>query len=89
MEDGKPKKASYTSTAGGGMKTIHSNKTLYKVGQVNVETLETRNNLALVKGLKIGTTIITSGQNKVHKGMNAILNNDVKIDNNIYEQGPQ
>ena len=89
MEDDKPKKASYTSNAGGGMKTIHSDKDLYKVGQANVEVLETRNNLALVKGLKIGTTIVTSGQNKIHKGMNAILNNDVKIDNNIYKQGPQ
>ncbi len=89
MEDGKPKKASYTSTAGGGMKNIHSDKDLYKVGQANVEVLETRNNLALVKGLKIGTTIVTSGQNKVQKGMDAILNNDVEIDNNIYKQGPQ
>ena len=89
IEDGKPKKASYTSTAGGGMKTVHSDKTLYKVGQDNVEVLETRNNMALVTGLKVGTTIITSGQNKVHKGMNAILNNDVKIDNDIYKQGQQ
>jgi membrane fusion protein (multidrug efflux system) len=89
MEDGKPKKASYTSTAGGGMKTIYSKKTLYKVGQANIETLETRNNLALVKGLEIGTTIITSGQNKVRKGMDAVLNNDVKIDNDLYKQGSQ
>jgi len=87
MEDGKPKKASYTSTAGGGMKTITSDKTLYKVGQANVEVLETRNNLALVTGLKVGSTIITSGQNKVHKGMDATLNNDVKMDNNLYKQG--
>lgn len=89
MEDGKPKKASYTSTESGGMKTVKTDKTLYKVGEENVQVLETRNNLALVKGLKEGLTIITSGQNKVHKGMNAIVNNSVKIDNNIYSQGPQ
>lgn len=87
MEDGKPKKASYTSTAGGGMKTINTDKTLYKVGQQDVEVIETRNNMALVKGLKPGLTIITSGQNKVHKGMNATINNSVKIDNNIYKEG--
>ncbi|MBY7734556.1 efflux RND transporter periplasmic adaptor subunit [Francisella philomiragia] len=89
MKDGKPVMASYTSTADGGMKTVDTDKTLYKVGQANVEVLETRNNLALVKGLEPGTTIITSGQNKVHKGMDAILNNSVKIDNNIYNQGIQ
>ena len=89
MEDGKPKKASYTSNTGGGMKTIHSKKNLYKVGQNNIEVLETRNNLALVTGLKVGTTIITSGQNKIHKGMSAVVNNDTTIDNNIYKQGPQ
>lgn len=87
MEDGKPKKATYTSTESGNMETIHSDKTLYKVGQNNIEVLETRNNLALVTGLKTGTKIVTSGQNKVHKGINAIVNNDVKIDNNIYKQG--
>ena len=87
IEDGKPKKASYTSGTGSGLKTIHLDKILYKVNQDNIEVLETRNNLALVTGLKVGTTIITSGQNKVHKGMNAILNNDVKIDNDIYKQG--
>lgn len=89
MEDGKPKKASYTSTESGSMKTINTDKTLYKVGEENVDVLETRNNLALVKELKEGLTIITSGQNKVHKGMNAVVNNSVKIDNNIYTQGPQ
>ena len=89
MKNGKPATASYTSTVDGGMKTVDTDKTLYKVGQANVEVLETRNNLALVKGLEPGTTIITSGQNKVRKGMDAILNNSVKIDNNIYNQGIQ
>lgn len=89
MKDGQPVKASYTSTADGGMKTINTDKTLYKVSQANIEVLETRNNLALVTGLEPGTTIITSGQNKVHKGMNAIINNSVEIDNNIYKQGIQ
>ncbi|AJI44676.1 efflux RND transporter periplasmic adaptor subunit [Francisella tularensis subsp. novicida] len=89
MKDGQPVKASYTSTADGGMKTINTDKTLYKVGQANIQVIETRNNLALVKGLEAGTIIVTSGQNKVHKGMNAILNNSVKIDNNIYDQGIQ
>ncbi|QIW10855.1 efflux RND transporter periplasmic adaptor subunit [Francisella sp. LA112445] len=86
-KDGKPEKVSYTSTAGGGMKTITLDKTLYKVGQDNVKVLETRNNLALVEGIKPGTTIVTSGQNKVQKGGNAMLNNSVKLDNNIYKQG--
>lgn len=87
MENGKPVNASYTSTAEGGMKTVNTDDPLYKVGQENVEVLETRNNMALVTGLKPGITIITSGQNKVHKGMNAIINNSVKIDNNIYSEG--
>ncbi|MED7788177.1 efflux RND transporter periplasmic adaptor subunit [Francisella sp. 19X1-34] len=84
---GKPEKVSYTSTAGGGMKTITLDKTLYKVGQDNIKVLETRNNLALVEGIKPGTTIVTSGQNKVQKGGNAMLNNSVKLNNNIYKQG--
>ncbi|AJC48236.1 efflux RND transporter periplasmic adaptor subunit [Allofrancisella guangzhouensis] len=88
-KDGKTQKASYTSTAKGGMETVNTDKTLYKVGQENVQVLETRNNLALVSGLKAGTTIITSGQNKVRKGSNAVINNDVKIDNNIYDEGIQ
>lgn len=87
IEDGKPKKASYTSTADGGMKTVNTDKTLYNVGQANVKVLETRNNMALVTGLKLGTPIVTSGQNKIHKGMNAILDNSVKLDNNIYNEG--
>ncbi|GAB4222003.1 MAG: efflux RND transporter periplasmic adaptor subunit [Francisella sp.] len=89
VKDGKPVKASYTSTAGGGMKDITTDDTLYKVGQENIEVLETRNNLALVKGLKPGMIIITSGQNKVRKGAYAIVNNSVELNNNIYNQGPQ
>ncbi|MDE5018922.1 efflux transporter periplasmic adaptor subunit, partial [Francisella tularensis subsp. holarctica] len=50
----------------------------------NIEVIDTRINLALVTGLEPGTTIFTYGQNKVHKGMNAIINNSVDIDNNIY-----
>ncbi|QIV95027.1 efflux RND transporter periplasmic adaptor subunit [Allofrancisella frigidaquae] len=87
--DGKPQKASYTSTANGSMETVNTDKILYKVGQVNIQVLDTRNNLALVSGLKAGTTIVTSGQNKVRKGTNAVINNDVKIDNNIYDEGIQ
>ena len=86
-KDGKKEKVSYTSTAEGGMKTVTLDKTLYKVGQNNIKVIETRNNLALVEGLKPGTTIVTSGQNKVHKGSDAMLNNSVKLDNNIYKQG--
>ena len=85
MKDGQPVEASYTSTADGDMKTVNTDKILYKVGQANIEVLETRNNL-LVEGLEPGTTIVTSGQNKVRKGMNAIINNSVEIDNNIYQQ---
>lgn len=86
-KDGKPQKVSYTSTASGGMETITLDKTLYKVGEVNVKVIETRNNLALVEGLKPGTTIVTSGQNKVNKGSNAMLNNSVELNNNLYKQG--
>ncbi|QIW09551.1 efflux RND transporter periplasmic adaptor subunit [Francisella sp. LA112445] len=84
---GKPKKAIYTSTEVDGMKTVRTNKNLYKVGEVNIKVLETRNNLALVSGLKPNTMIVTSGQNKVHKGMDVMLNNTIKLDNNIYTQG--
>lgn len=69
------------------MKTVRTNKNLYKVGEVNIKVLETRNNLALVSGLKPNTMIVTSGQNKVHKGMDVMLNNTIKLDNNIYTQG--
>ena len=89
MKDGQPVEASYTPTADGVMKTFNTDKILYKVGQANIEVLETRNNLALVEGLEPGTTIVTSGQNKVRKRTNVIINNSVEIDNNIYQQGIQ
>ncbi|WP_150467299.1 efflux RND transporter periplasmic adaptor subunit [Francisella sp. SYW-9] len=82
-KSGKPKKAIYTS----GGNIIKTNKTLYKVGEVNIKVLETRNNLALVKGLKPNTVIVTSGQNKLHKGMDVMLDKDVKFNNDIYTQG--
>ena len=69
------------------MKIVNTDKILYKVEQADIEVLETRNNLALVEGLEPGTTIVTSGQNKVRKSMNAIINNSVEIHNNIYQQG--
>ena len=77
-KDGKPKKTSYTSSTNGVMKTINTDDPLFKVGQDNVKVLETRNNLALITGLKAGETIITSGQNKVRKGMNAIVDNSIE-----------
>ncbi|WP_411961311.1 efflux RND transporter periplasmic adaptor subunit [Francisella sp. SYW-9] len=84
---GNPKKAIYTSTGADGMKLVKTNKDLYKVGEINIKVLETYNNLALVSGLKPKILIVTSGQNKVHKGMVVMLNNTIKLDNNIYTQG--
>ncbi|MED7789488.1 efflux RND transporter periplasmic adaptor subunit [Francisella sp. 19X1-34] len=81
---GKPRKSSYSNIS---LSLVKTNKILYKVGEVNIKVLETRNNLALVSGLKPNTMIVTSGQNKIHKGMDVILNNSVKFRNNLYTQG--
>jgi len=86
-DDGKPKKATYSDTSQGGIKTVTTEQILYKVGQVNIDVVGTRDNFALVSGLNAGIQIITSGQNKVKKGGNVVLNNDVVINNNIYIQG--
>ena len=87
-KDGKPVKASWSSAASGALKTVKSDKTLYKVDQDNIKVTETRNNLALVNGgLKDGDVIVTSGQNKVRKGITAIINNDVKFNNDLYSEG--
>lgn len=88
-DDGKPTKASYTSTADGGMKTVQTEDTLYKVGQDNIEVLETKDNLALVSGVKAGETIVTSGQNKIRKGAKVIVNNSVELSNDIYNEDIQ
>jgi membrane fusion protein (multidrug efflux system) len=86
-KDGKPKKSSYTSSESGSMKLVNTDQDLYKVGATNIKVLETYNNLALVSGIKTGVQIITSGQNKVRKGMNAVVDNSVKFKNDLYSQG--
>ena len=81
-KNGKIVKATYSQ----GPKTIHSDKDLYKVGSKSIKVLETRGNFARVSGIKPNTVIVTSGQNKIHKGSNALINNEVTFNNNIYSK---
>ncbi|API86004.1 efflux RND transporter periplasmic adaptor subunit [Francisella uliginis] len=82
-KDGSIKRASWTDLSKGQLSTVHSDKILYKAKQVEVKVLHTRKNLAVVTGIKAGDIIATSGQNKLQDGDYTIINNSVKLNNNI------
>jgi membrane fusion protein (multidrug efflux system) len=84
-KDGSIKKASWTDLSKGQLGTIHSNKILYKAKQVEVKVLYTHNNLAVVSGLRVGDIIATSGQNKLQDGDYTIINNNIKLNNNVLD----
>jgi len=58
---------------------------VYDVDQHKISVKRSRNNLSLVEGVGVGEMIVTSGQNKIHKGSTVVVNNDVVLNNNIYK----
>ncbi len=79
MENGEQKMAEYTTMKNGSLVTVETKSPLYKSNPINVKPTYSKDNNVVVKGLKPGQVVATSGQNKLQKNSSTIVNNSINF----------
>lgn len=81
-KDGQPVMSEYSAMKDGQVQLVSTGEQQYTAKQVPVKTTMTNDNKVIVKGIKAGDMVATSGQNKLQNGVSIVINNDVDFKNN-------
>ncbi|WP_192484469.1 MULTISPECIES: efflux RND transporter periplasmic adaptor subunit [Cysteiniphilum] len=82
FKDGQPVMSEYSAMKDGQVQLVSTGKQQYTAKQVPVKTTMTNDNKVIVRGIKAGEMVATSGQNKLQNGVSVVINNDVDFKNN-------